>query len=194
MVSRKSVALSISYDFLHFKTEKFITNRKLDQLTRYQLLNFLKIMPYNTAGEIVCGLSFENLDAKMPCHYATTARRECQTMSRPFSVQIFSCHIFTINNTWFLGFSPTGRGQKYWTVFFLRFSQLCLLWKLKINTSVSKKFLKIFVDVPDIIISVCAKNLDFIPNIELVMAKCPPRIFHVSPCQVRIWQICSLGE
>ncbi len=65
---------------------------------------------------------------------------------------------------------------------------------MKKNISRLKKNMKFFVDVPYVILSVPAKNFDFILNIELVMAMCPPRIFHVSPCQMRIWPICSIGE
>lgn len=45
-----------------------------------------------------------------------------------------------------------------------------LNWENKKYTSVLKKILKIFLNVTDISVTVSAKNLDFIPYIELVMA------------------------
>lgn len=99
--------------------------------------------------------------------------QERQTNAKPCQYHFFfkiSPAIISPHKRNMLGPVPSDGTQKYRTVSFLRFSQFLPIEKIKKYTSGLKKILKIFLNVTAIILSVSAKNLDFIPYVELVMA------------------------
>ena len=125
----------------------------------------------------------------MPC-----AKRMPNHVKTTFSSK-FLCHNFTTHKTWFLGPAPSDGTQKYRTVSFLRSSQFFPIGKIKKYTSGLKKILKIFPSATDIILSVSAKNLDFIPYGSFLWFSLffwIGKIKNILPCWKKFWKFFSM--